>query len=344
VGPIDFDVIELLEEMDHGKDGVGEVRDGEDKVAAVLPGLTHIPNSNNRDSENEQRCPARISQWARNCFAAPSNSSCVRCHWTPTSRPAICPKKPIGGNRRACLPSERHWRPLASPLLTLASDTLMYPDAPSYANCQPMSDVKRLTRAEKQAVTRAALLESAANVFARRGYQAATVEEISESAGFSRGAFYSNFDSKEELFLTLIESRTEGNLRDIAAAFQKGDTAEERIGSGGAFLDSMAGRERQWCVLYMELWAQAVRDPKLRRRFSKQYEVWRDGIAHMVEARYEELGLEPDGPPRELASGLIALFEGQVLQRLIDPSGLDDGFFTRLMLRFFGRVGAFESA
>jgi AcrR family transcriptional regulator len=213
-----------------------------------------------------------------------------------------------------------------------------------HASRNVMSAVKRLTRAEKQATTRAALLNSAAEVFASRGYQAAAVEEITESAGYSRGAFYSNFDSKEELFLTLIESRTDDNLRDIAAAFQKGDTPEERIRSGGAFLDSMAGRDRQWCVLYMEFWARAVRDPKLRRRFSKQYEVWREGIARMIEAQYEELGLEPDAPPRELASGLIALFEGQVLQRLIDPGGLDDGFFTRLLLRFFGRVGAFESA
>lgn len=205
-----------------------------------------------------------------------------------------------------------------------------------------MSAAKRLTRAQKQVVTRSALLESAADVFARRGYAAATVEEITESAGYSRGAFYSNFDDKEELFLTLIVSRTERNLLDIAAAFQQGRTPEERIRSGGAFLDSMAGRERQWCVLYMEFWARAIRDPKLRRRFSRQYDVWRDGIAAMIEAQYEELGLELDAPARELASGLIALFEGQVLQRLIDPDGLDDGFFTRLLLRFFGRLGALD--
>jgi AcrR family transcriptional regulator len=89
-----------------------------------------------------------------------------------------------------------------------------------------MSALKRLTRAEKQAATRAGLWESAANVFALSGFQAASVEEITESAGYSRGAFYSNFDTKKELFLALIESRTEENLRDIAVAFRKGDTLE----------------------------------------------------------------------------------------------------------------------
>ncbi|HEV3473018.1 MAG TPA: TetR family transcriptional regulator C-terminal domain-containing protein [Actinomycetota bacterium] len=103
-------------------------------------------------------------------------------------------------------------------------------------------------------------------------------------------------------------------------------------------MDSLVERDQQWCVLYMEFWSRAMRDPKLRRRFARQYETWRGGIATMIEARYRELGLEVDAPPRELASALIALFEGQVLQRLIDPKGIEAGFFTRLLLRFFARL------
>jgi hypothetical protein len=87
----------------------------------------------------------------------------------------------------------------------------------------------------------------------------------------------------------------------------------------------------------MEFWARAVRDPKLRRRFAAQYELWRSGIAEMIEAQERELGIELDAPASELASALIALFEGHVLQRLIDAKAFDDGFFTRLLLRFFAR-------
>jgi AcrR family transcriptional regulator len=203
-----------------------------------------------------------------------------------------------------------------------------------------MTAVKRLTRAEKQAATRVALLDSAAAVFTKRGYEAATLEEITEAAGFSRGAFYSNYDSKEELFLTLIESRIQGRLEDIAAAFQDGETAEERIRAGGRYLDSLVGKDRQWCLLYMEFWGRAVRDPKLRRRFAAQYDAWRTGIAHIIETQSQELGVTFDASPRELASALIALFEGHVLQRLIDPKELDEGFFARLLQRFFSRLGA----
>lgn len=202
------------------------------------------------------------------------------------------------------------------------------------------ASLKRLTRAEKQAATRAALLDSAANVFTRKGFEAATVEEIAEAAGFSRGAFYSNYESKEELFLTLIESRIQSGLAAIAAAFEHGETPEERITSGGRYLDALVAQDRQWCLLYMEFWGRAVRVPKLRRRFAAQYETWRTGIAYIIETQSQELGMRLDASPRELASALIALFEGHVLQRLIDPKGLEDSFFTRLLLRFFARMGA----
>ena len=219
----------------------------------------------------------------------------------------------------------------------------MYPDASVYANEQRVSALRRLTRAEKQAATRAALLDAAADAITRVGYEAATVDGITEAAGFSRGAFYSNFDSKEELFLTLIESHIEGRLQEIAAAFQDGETAEDRIRSGGRFLDSLVAKDRQWCLLYMEFWALAVRDPKLRRRFAAQYGTWRTGIAEIIDTQSEQLHVELDAPSHELASALIALFEGQVLQRLIDPKEFDEGFFTRLLLRFFGRLGALKN-
>ena len=201
-----------------------------------------------------------------------------------------------------------------------------------------MRTPRRMTRAEKQASTRTALLAAAAEAFTRVGYEAATVEGITEAAGFSRGAFYSNFASKDELFLTLIEARIDTSLQDLAAAFQQGATPAERIRSGGDFLDSLVAKDRQWCLLYMEFWSRAVRDPKLRRRFAQQYEAWRAGIAEMIASQSRELGIELDAPPRELASALIALSEGHVLQRLIEPKSFDDGFFTQVLLRFFARL------
>lgn len=215
----------------------------------------------------------------------------------------------------------------------------MYLDASPYANGMARLAAVRLTRAEKQAATRAALLDAAADAFTHVGFDAATVDGITEAAGFSRGAFYSNFESKEELFLALIESRVQTSLQDVATAFGAGATPAERIRSGGAFLDALVAKDRQWCLLYMEFWSRSVRDAKLRRRFAAQYEAWRSGIAQLIESQSREFGIELDASPRELASALIALFEGYVLQRVIDPKSFEDGYFTRVLMRFFARFG-----
>ena len=214
----------------------------------------------------------------------------------------------------------------------------MYLDAGTYANGVPMSTGKRLSRAEKQAATRAAILKAAADVFTAIGYDAATVDGITEAAGFSRGAFYSNFESKDELFLTLIELRIEGSLSDIAAAFSTGKGLVDRLQAGGEFLEALVAKDRQWCLLYMEFWSRAVRDPGLQRRFADQYQLWRAGIAETIERQSRDLEIQLDAPSQELASALIALFEGHVLQRLIDPKAFEAGFFTRLLLRFFASL------
>src|SRR4051812_23720979 len=83
---------------------------------------------------------------------------------------------------------------------------------------------RRLTRAEQKARTRESLLRSAAKVFARQGFQAATLEDVAEGAGFSKGAVYANFASKDELFIALLEDHYESWLSRLREP-QTGDGA-----------------------------------------------------------------------------------------------------------------------
>src|SRR4051795_9106879 len=76
---------------------------------------------------------------------------------------------------------------------------------------------QRETRAEKQARTRAELIATAATVFAQRGYEGASVEEIAEEAGYSHGAVYSNFDGKADLFLAVLEEYMAERAQELAA-------------------------------------------------------------------------------------------------------------------------------
>src|SRR5882672_9783732 len=95
---------------------------------------------------------------------------------------------------------------------------------------------KRLTRQESRAATRAKLVESAGEVFAERGFYGASVEEITERAGFSRGAFYSNFASREDLFLAVLDTYLDAEVRALAEA------SERDASSPGALLEFLESR------------------------------------------------------------------------------------------------------
>ncbi len=199
----------------------------------------------------------------------------------------------------------------------------------------------RLSREEKKALTRDKLLEAAARVFARRGYNAASVEDVAEEAGFSKGAVYSNFATKEDLFLTLFDQRTRQKLDLIGDVFRKADSLEGRAHEGGERLAAIIERNRDWCLLFMEFWASAARDPALRRKFAAHYEAMRTRVAIAVELQAQELGIALAMPALDLAAGLIALGEGLMLQKLADPGRFPEGLSSSMLEMFF--TGAFTS-
>lgn len=191
----------------------------------------------------------------------------------------------------------------------------------------------RLTREQQKVATRQALLDSASSVFAERGFEGASIEEISERAGYSRGAFYSNFTDKEACFLEVLDQRTSRHLGEIAEAFSHGDTTAERLLNGSKFLDRHVSEEAEWCRLHIEAWALASRYPQLRERFSDQYQMRREAVAELVRAQRPDT--EPGSPTDVIASAFLALFEGYILQRTIDPDALPADYFTQVISAIF---------
>src|SRR6266403_1869396 len=82
------------------------------------------------------------------------------------------------------------------------------------------SVVEKLTPERRRELTRSTLIDAAADVFAKRGFHAASLEEIAEAAGFTRGAIYKNFENKEELFFAVIERRVDAQLSRFSDAFR----------------------------------------------------------------------------------------------------------------------------
>jgi len=152
----------------------------------------------------------------------------------------------------------------------------------------------RLTREQSQARTKAKLLASAREVVAREGYEGATVERIAEEAGFSKGAFYSNFNGKEDLFLYLLETHAGEDVTEL----------EELLGpitDGRLLIDTLSNwsQERStdpsWGMLALELFRHARRNATFGERHSNLFRAQWEGLGKILLRLFPE-GKAPAGP------------------------------------------------
>ena len=153
----------------------------------------------------------------------------------------------------------------------------------------------RESRAERQARTRAELIAAAAEVFARRGYDGASVEEIAEQAGYSHGAVYSNFDGKADLFLAVFEDYMAERARELAATQVDLPGDAPLKARARALADQWMERfseDRASVVLHMEFIAHAGRDPELAGRFGTRSAALREAVAHYIAGYQQEAGTD----------------------------------------------------
>jgi len=177
------------------------------------------------------------------------------------------------------------------------------------------------TQAQRRATTRASLLDAAGGVFAERGYHGATVDEIARSVQLSKGAVYHHFESKEALFLALLERRLEDRLRAIVHA--AGPDA------AGADLLTNVERDSRWAPLLFEFVAVSARDPTLRERFRERFLLRvRETITPLLQERF---GIEDRDRAMRIAIALDALGNGMILERLFDRDGVPDDLLGSAM-------------
>ena len=188
-----------------------------------------------------------------------------------------------------------------------------------------MDSARRLTRAEQQAQTRARLIDAAARVFAQRGFQAASVEEIAEEAGYSHGAVYSNFDGKADLFLAVFEDYMAQRVRELAetqAGLAEDAPLEVRARAlADQWMDRLA-RDRESFVLHMEFVAHADRDPELARRFGTRSAAMRQAVSRYIVQYQHEAEAELAIPADDLALILRALGIGLAIEWLVSPDAV----------------------
>jgi AcrR family transcriptional regulator len=193
--------------------------------------------------------------------------------------------------------------------------------------------VARQTRAEKKAETRERLLAAAERLAATQGLARVTLDAVAEAAGVTKGAIYSNFDSKEELLLEAVLRLTPG--LDLTADVAESATVAELLERLAAAVLGVARSKPKQAVLAAELDALAMRDPKLRRALVQAQRDLPDSdhAEDWLMAHADELPL----PPAQFAEVVNALGLGLIARRLIFgaevvPDDLFSWAFSRLAL------------
>ena len=200
---------------------------------------------------------------------------------------------------------------------------------------------QRLTRKEKQEETRRLLLDAAERVFIRSGLQGSSVEEIAAEAGFTRGAFYSNFDSKDELFVELLHTRVYDRYAEMAEAVQQQPgTPRERLRWGiEQVRDVQKGEDGNWLFrLWLECLTQAARDEEFRKLAATFWSGNRALLAEQTKDAFKEAGRRPPLPAKQIATAMIALDIGLAVQHLVDPEEAPLDLYVPLFDLLFGSL------
>jgi len=156
-----------------------------------------------------------------------------------------------------------------------------------------------LRRQERSEVTRARLLRSAERIFARDGFEAAKLEEIAAHAGYTRGAFYVSFSSKEDLFLALLEGEISSRIDKVEKLLQEHREPRAKLRAFRQFFLSLS-EDRRWSLLALEFKLFAVRHPEAKARLVA---LNRRLVGRAAAAGAEELA-QPVRPLAHCACGL----------------------------------------
>lgn len=178
-------------------------------------------------------------------------------------------------------------------------------------------------RSGRRALTRARLLEAAARVYARRGFDGATLDEVASEAGLTKGAVYDHFGSKDNLLLALLEEHVSAQIAEQIALFDPTNDTAARLARGAdrwmKELDEDPGAFR----LFVEAWVQAQRDEGFRQRLAAGMQAWRETFTTFGKRRIEHVGVEAsDGAVEQVANALLALGIGLGIARLIEPDSV----------------------
>jgi AcrR family transcriptional regulator len=185
-------------------------------------------------------------------------------------------------------------------------------------------------------------MHSAANVFARRGLQQASIDEVAEDAGFTKGAFYANFKNKEELFLAMLDERFSTRLAHIEEVIADEDSPTEKARHGGDLFVEQMRADEDWERLFFEFSAYAMRDENFREELVTRYRAMQNRMAAALHAHSEGAGKDEAMPSEQVARIICMMGNGFALEKLLEGDAIPDELYGTMLMVFFAGLAALK--
>lgn len=187
--------------------------------------------------------------------------------------------------------------------------------------------------------TRARLLEAGREVFAEKGIRRVTVDELVAAAGFTRGAFYSNFSSIEELFFAVFEDQAGRMLAAVRSATESVPAGEFSLESVGVIFDSLRPYGRQWYLIHTEFVLLALRHEEARAVLAEHSRRFRSELVEVIGDVLTRLERRATIPLDQVTETSVALYMHSIAQehlgeRTLGSDELIDSVLPRLVLGF----------
>jgi AcrR family transcriptional regulator len=187
------------------------------------------------------------------------------------------------------------------------------------------------------------LIEAAEKVFTRFGFDASSVERIAETAGFSRGAFYSNFRDKDELFVAVLSNRRLAISSALEELFRREPNVARRLRAARNWYVKQE-QQKQWIILETEFTLRAIRNRAVKVRLAQLRRQELETYSALVAQHFSNTGRPAIGRPGTIALSLMAIVQGLGRLSLIHTDRDARGRFAEARNLVFNRLMAIDDS
>jgi AcrR family transcriptional regulator len=183
--------------------------------------------------------------------------------------------------------------------------------------------VEKWTPERRKERTRAALVDAAAEVFAKRGFNGASLDEIADTAGYTRGAIYKHFDGKEDLFYAVMNRINERSLEVFGERFAFDSDALSDVKTIVQLWRDAFTLESDMYALTLEVQLYALRNPESRERARIQRQQSREMVTRFIEAQQAASGVRTKLPPAQIAEIFLLASDGFSAASHFEPHAME---------------------